>query len=195
MASFFDDDDPLAESTTNNIDDDTELPIAGPSRVTTSRTNGRGRGGAQAIRALQQRTSTTNNKSAFNLDDNEDVDDDADLELPPPLAVLNGRVDIHAPTRQAQQSKRHMSIDMDDYSSFLDDGDESRSKGKGRVSADADDELELDVGEKETLLHELMRHWMDERLAPELLQWRGPLVKKIMGYLGTQVRTLSLRCS
>lgn len=194
MASFFDDDDPLAESTTNNTDD-TELPIAGPSRVTTSRTNGRGRGGAQAIRALQQRTSTTNNRSAFNLDDDEDVDDDADLELPPPLAVVNGRVDTHAPTRQAQQSKRHMSIDMDDYSSFLDDGDESRRKGKGRVSADADDDLELDVGEKETLLQELMRHWKDERLAPELLQWRGPLVKKIMGYLGTQVRTLSLRCS
>lgn len=43
--------------------------------------------------------------------------------------------------------------------------------------------MAIDVGddeEEETQVRELMRRWMDERNAPDLLPWQGELVQQIL---------------
>lgn len=64
-----------------------------------------------------------------------------------------------------------------------------------------DDELELlddsatkieeeeDEREKETEIQQLMRYWMDERMAPELLRSKEDLVNRILERLDAQVRS------
>jgi hypothetical protein len=51
---------------------------------------------------------------------------------------------------------------------------------------DIDDE-ELYADGEETKVRALMRRWLDERLAPDLLPWQGELVAEILEMLQSQV--------
>jgi hypothetical protein len=56
------------------------------------------------------------------------------------------------------------------------------------ATVDLDDEELYREGE-ETKVRELMRRWLDERLAPDLLPWNGELVAEILEMLQSQVCT------
>jgi hypothetical protein len=56
------------------------------------------------------------------------------------------------------------------------------------ATVDLDDEELYGEGE-ETKVRELMRRWLDERLAPDLLPWNGELVAEILEMLQSQVCT------
>src|SRR6266481_30569 len=51
----------------------------------------------------------------------------------------------------------------------------------GARDADAGDEMEWEEEEREdTLIPELIRHWTNERLAPDILNQRGELIQNLL---------------
>lgn len=75
---------------------------------------------------------------------------------------------------------------------FRSDPNQSYANANINVSA-ADQMIDLDDEElyeegQETKVRELMRRWMDERLAPDLLPWHGELVAEMLEMLQSQVK-------
>lgn len=59
-----------------------------------------------------------------------------------------------------------------------------------RRDFDMDDALDA----AEPLLEKLTRFWMDERNAPEILEWQGLVVDEVLNKLHAQVHAHTLSC-
>jgi hypothetical protein len=83
--------------------------------------------------------------------------------------------------------------DDDMYDSHADDSRGAHPTGSGTSgvrsdlpslrSSTRDQSMTIDVDDdegEETQVRELMRRWMDERNAPDLLPWQGELVQQIL---------------
>jgi hypothetical protein len=105
------------------------------------------------------------------------MDSDDEFALPAPIGQHrgNGNGRLQQPPARAP---RNADLDLDNM--------------------DMEDQLDAGAGQKqeqENQIQQLMRHWMDERNAPELLHFKDKLVDQVMHSLEAQVGPFIIRTS
>jgi hypothetical protein len=96
--------------------------------------------------------------------------------------VNDGRTDTRT-ARQREKSRDTSAFGGDEMELDLDAEGDGLGQGKGKGAGQDASETET-----ETEVEQLMRHWMDERMAPEVLGHREELVNRLMARLEAQVR-------
>lgn len=102
----------------------------------------------------------------------------------------------HAHQRaDGQRRRRQQSRGGGGAGGFLDDNDGGSGPAAGDNEEDEEDELDGDGGiHNESDIQHLLRLYMDERMAPELLRWNEELIGRLMQNLEAQVCVCSCLC-
>jgi hypothetical protein len=149
-------------------------------------------GGRQTNLSLFSRRHSIRNANATERDNN---------HTHPRMALLSDDEDGFASSsrRQIRRAGRPtnttlFSSELPSFDSRSDPNDSynaPKRAGGGRSAVDANtidvDDEELYAEGEETKVRTLMRRWLDERLAPDLLPWQGELVAEILEMLQSQV--------
>lgn len=112
------------------------------------------------------------------------------------MALLSDDEDGFATSKQIRRAGRPTNTTLfgSELPSFDSRSDPNASYALSKRAAGANDSMVVDVDDEElyaegeeTKVRALMRRWMDERLAPDLLPWQGELVAEILEMLQSQV--------
>lgn len=97
------------------------------------------------------------------------------------------------PFASTSRTAFNTSANNDDSQLFSDDLNLDSLPTSGRIRNDGGFVVEEDPDENEQILETLTRHWLNERNAPDILNWQGSLVETVLDRLHAQVRSVPIR--